>query len=145
MDRVVLSEYDQADVLLASYTARANGGSTGVQVRALSTLVGCAQELMCWRTECQVGEAGMGAARGRVSPRGIPGERDGRLSFVSLDCHWRTDSKCLKDIRSMYASSHGRISQSLGLTILGLITSLLQLHRRHAREQSRPRRQGIHV
>ena len=35
MDRVVLSEYDQADVLLASYTARAKGGSTGVQVRAL--------------------------------------------------------------------------------------------------------------
>ncbi len=40
MDEVVLSEYDQAGVLLASYTARAKGGPTSIQVRSTNKLPG---------------------------------------------------------------------------------------------------------
>jgi hypothetical protein len=43
-DQVVLSEYDQAGALLASYTAGAKGGSSAVQVRAsIDSVVGRAR------------------------------------------------------------------------------------------------------
>ena len=90
----MLSEYDQAGALLASYTARANGGLYGRAGARFDRLsLGARGNWMCRRTESSSRRSRRGSGSWTCfSPQGYPSRRDGRLSFVSLDCDWRTDS-----------------------------------------------------